>query len=336
MALLPEAPPSLIDEVGLPRFGAYAGRVREASFARLAPRYRREGVRRLTGEKTWHYVCVLSPSLVVAGAVVQLGYLSTNFLYVFDRREKRLLADRALVLPPMLVDLDDNAAEARGSLRRVRSRMVIEASNLAGRFFASLPGLSVEITLRTEQGPQPLTAICPVGEDGLTLTQKTTCVPAVGEVRVGAATHRLRDAYACLDYSHGFLLRETRWRWASGCGRLADGRMLGLNLVEGHNDVPVTENALWVDGRLVPVGRTRFEFERGDPLRPWGLRSEDGRVDLRFEPEGVRRQNLDLKVLVSEYAQPIGTFSGVVRAEGGESIEVAGLPGVTENHRSVW
>jgi hypothetical protein len=168
------------------------------------------------------------------------------------------------------------------------------------------------------------------------MTQKSSCIPADGEVRVGPRTFKLREAWAALDYSHGLLARETRWRWASACGLLPCGRVLGLNLVEGHNDGPVTENALWLDGRLIPVGRTRFGFDSGDPCAPWTLLSEDGRVDLRFEPEGLRREDIDLKLIASRYVQPVGTFHGTVRGLDGQSVSVEGLAGVTEDHRARW
>ena len=337
MAPLPPAPHALVDERGAPRFGAFAGRLHDSSLSGLAGRFRRSGLARLAGEKKWLYACVASPSLVVAAAVIHLGYAAGAFFYVFDRRERRMLVDRTLKVPAALAALDDNPAESRARLRTARARFLIEASRLGGRILVSLPGrVLAEIDLRTEAAPEPLSAICPVPGDRVTMTQKASCIPASGEVRVGPSTFRLQDAWASLDYSHGLLQRETRWRWASGCGRLEDGRLLGLNLVEGHNDGPVTENALWLDGRLSGLGRARFEFDPRDPLQAWRVRTEDGAVDLCFDPEGCRRESFDYGFLASRYAQPIGSFRGTVDLPGGERLEVSGLPGVTEDHRSVW
>ena len=64
---------------------------------------------------------------------------------------------------------------------------------------------------------------------------------------------------------------------------------------------------------------------------PWRIRSEDGRVDLTFTPEGYRAQTIDLKVISSRYLQPFGTFSGQI-----DGVAIEGLPGVTEDHAARW
>lgn len=335
-AALPPCPDALVDPQGAPRFGAYAGRMRDTSLARLAPPWGREVWRRLASEKRWHYACAATPELFVGGAIVQLGYLASGFLYVFDRGAGRMLAERSFLLPPPLVEIDDLAAEARARLRRLRSSMTIEASAKAGRFLAELSGgVFVELWLREATLPA-LTAACPVVDGGVTVTQKTVCVPADGEVRVGRRAFRVEGALAGLDYSHGYLGRETRWRWASASGTLPDGRRLGLNLVEGHNDGEVTENGLWLGEELLQPGHARFELDEKDPLRPWSIRTDDGRVDLRFQPEGARGEDIDLKLIASQYVQPMGTFEGTVRGSDGEPVAVQGLPGVVERHRARW
>lgn len=335
-AALPVCPDALVDPQGAPRFGAYSGRMRDTSLDRLAPPWRREGWRRLASEKRWHYACAATPELFVGAAIIQLGYLASGFLYVFDRGARRLLAERSFLLPPQRVELDDLAAEARARLRRVRSRMTLEASAKAGRLVADLSGgVFVELWLR--EAPLPaLTAVCPVVGGGVTMTQKTVCVPADGEVRVGRRAFRVEGALAGLDYTHGLLGRETRWRWASASGTLPDGRRVGLNLVEGHNDGDVTENGLWIGEELIQPGHAHFELDEADPLRPWRVRTDDGRVDLRFLPEGARREDLDVLLIASQYVQPMGVFEGTVRGADGGPIEVRGLPGVVERHRARW
>lgn len=338
-APLPPCPDALLDDHGAPRLGAWAGRMRDTSLRMLTGPAHREGLERLLTEKRWHYACAASQELFVGGAIIQLGYLASAFLYVFDRRERRMLAERSFLLPPQWVEVDDLAAEARAKMHRLRSRMLIEASAVAGRFQADLSGgVFVEIWLRAQKAPVALTAACPVTAEGggVTMTQKTVCVEADGEVRVGKRTLKVENALAGLDYTHGYLGRETRWRWASASGRLPDGRTLGLNLVAGHNDGEVTENGLWIGGALSQPGHARFELDEADPMKPWRVTTDDGRVDLRFQPEGIRSEDTDLKLIVSQYAQPMGTFEGTVRDEAGAVVEVKGLPGVVERHRARW
>jgi hypothetical protein len=334
---LPLCPESVVDASGSPRFGAYQGRMRDTSLSRLAPAARREGWRRLVSEKRWHYAALADPQLFLGGAIVQFGYLASAFVYAFDRQQKRMLVERSFLLPPQWVQIDDLAAEARARMHRVRSKMLIEASATAGRLVIDLPGgVSAELWLRPQASLPALTAVCPVAGGGVTMTQKTVCVAAEGEVRIAGRILRVEGALGGLDYSHGYLARETRWRWASASGRLPDGSLVGLNLVEGHNDGEVSENALWVNGRVSQPGRARFSLDESDPSRPWTVTTDDGRVDLRFLPEAVRREDIDLKLIASQYVQPMGTFEGTVRDESGVAITIGGLAGVVERHRARW
>ena len=336
MAELPAAPDALVDERGQARFGAWSGRVADSSLARLEGEARRQGWRRLASEKRWHFAFVAAEEFFAGAAIVQLGYLANTFLYVFDRRERRMLVERSFLVPPPLVTLDDSAARGHARLRHPLAHVLIEASASEGRFEAHTGRTAIEVSFRPQAAPPPLTAICPVLGGGVTLTQKTVCVPADGEVRAAGRTFRFKGALAGLDYSHGYLGRETRWRWAMACGRLKDGRTVGLNLVEGHNDGAVTENGLWIDGRLSQPGHAYFEFDERDPLRPWRIRTDDGRIDLGFASEGARSEDIDLKLIVSQYVQLMGSFSGTVKDESGAAIPIAGLPGVVERHRARW
>lgn len=140
-----------------------------------------------------------------------------------------------------------------------------------------------------------------------------------------------------MDYTHGYLARRTSWRWAMANGRLADGTTVGFNLVEGFNDSDATasENALWVGSRLLPLGRAHFEFNPKDVLDPWRITTEDGAVDLTFRAIAAHREERDYRLVRSHFVQPLGLFGGTVRLPDG-AVEVADLPGVTEDQDILW
>src|SRR5690606_24571159 len=60
-------------------------------------------------------------------------------------------------------------------------------------------------------------------------------------------------ALAAVDWTGGYMRRETFWNWGSLSCQLRDGRGLGFNLAAGVNETGFTENALWLDGRLIKV-----------------------------------------------------------------------------------
>jgi len=176
-----------------------------------------------------------------------------------------------------------------------------------------------------------LLAVGPVAEGGsVHATQKSGGLPLWGSVRCGAVGYSLDDGVASFDYSNGLLARETEWRWAS-----AHSLDLGFNLQAGY--FGAHENALWLDGQLYQLGRAHFDFNPDNPLAPWHVWTDDDLLDLHFRPEGARREDKNLWIAASRYIQPIGTFSGWVRASADSPKRiVAQLAGVTESHRSRW
>jgi hypothetical protein len=110
---------------------------------------------------------------------------------------------------------------------------------------------------------------------------------------------------------------------------------LGFNLQAGY--FGDHENALWLDGDLIALGPAHFLYDKKDALSQWHIFTEDDMLDLIFTPEGARRDNKKMMVAASRYLQPIGTFSGWVRAApDAPKRMVTQLMGVTEDHSSRW
>ena len=181
----------------------------------------------------------------------------------------------------------------------------------------------------------PVTAVSRLGAERFNYTQKLAGIPAEGEISVGNVRYQVRGELAGLDFTHGYLPRETAWRWAFTSAR-PDGRRLAFNLSEGFLRSGGGENVVWLDGGPCSVGRVHFDFEPSAPLAPWRIESEDGTLGLTFQPEGYRAQNIDFKLVASRYVQPFGVFSGHVTTLTGERVEVDALPGVTEDHSARW
>ncbi len=161
-------------------------------------------------------------------------------------------------------------------------------------------------------------------------TQKSGGLALDGEVRVGTSAFSLAGGVASVDYSNGLLARDTAWRWAS-----AHGQGIGFNLQAGY--FGAAENALWLDQTIIPLGAASFDFDPAAPLAPWHIKTDDGLLDLVFTPEGARSEDKNLLVAASHYVQPIGTFSGTVRAaQDAPARQIDALVGVTEEHRSRW
>jgi len=183
---------------------------------------------------------------------------------------------------------------------------------------------------------EPMSICTRAAYQGWVYANKTAGLRLSGELSLRGKTFDLEALQACghHDFSCGYMRRETYWNWACFSG-IANGRRLGLNLSCGVNETSFTENCLWVDGRLVKVNLTRFDFDRADVLRPWQVCSDDGQVDLCFTPRGLHREELNAYYLASNFKQVFGHFCGqLVLPEG--IIKIDDMPGFVEDQYARW
>jgi hypothetical protein len=323
-AQLPELPvaPEHLVEGGVPHEGLFAGSIADPGFGLLTAPYDFHGLQRRLIEKKWQYLFVAHDEIMLALAILDVGYLSTGICTVFDRGARRLLIDDSPILPPLFATVGERPGEA--GLRGPGINAAIEKNGDRWLVKAVWAHCQVELTLDAADAPPPMSAVAPIeGRGRFDFTQKNVMLKATGRVTTGNVSFELRDCPAGLDYTHGFFARETNWRWAFAAGpgvafNFSDGLLQGAG-----------ENVAWVDGEPRPAGKVRFEFDPQAPLSAWRIRGDA--VDLTFKPEGLRAKTTDLKVILSRYIQPFGTFEGTILGAA-----VSGVCGVTEDHSARW
>ena len=196
-----------------------------------------------------------------------------------------------------------------------------------------------DICVARPAGSQSLALAHPLGRAQPAYTHKEAGLPAQVDLWLGDEIIA-GPALASLDWTVGWMARDTRWKWASTAWLTRDGRRAGLNLsAEVYEDVTGAgrENALWLDGQVWPLSGVRFELPARPDEERWRIFSPgDDTVELRFQPQGARREALHLGLIVSSFVQPYGRFSGYVHPPGGPRLELDGAVGVVEDHHSRW
>ena len=331
---LPPAPPSVVLD-GSPATGRYAGNPAEIVWSGLQGAFHRSTLWKRFHHKRWHYIAMATEQCFVGVAIVDLGWTNTAFVYVFDRQQKKLLVDFSQDgLPGLTAQVSDRPTQGAVTwFRHIGSSMRYE--HLQGSRYRLqvriAKDLEIDAELDTAQAAPFLCAIGPIGQGGCAhSTVKSSALSLSGRAKVGEKVFDLAGGVASFDYSNGLLARDTQWRWAS-----AHSPSVGFNLQQGY--FGKHENALWLDGALTPLGHAHFDFDPKAPLAPWDIHTDDGLLVLRFQPEGARQQSKNLLVAASYYIQPIGTFSGTVKASPhAPARQVHALVGVTEDHQSRW
>lgn len=330
---LPAPPPSVVAD-GAPASGRFAGRIAHIDWRELSGSFRRSAVWHRFHHKRWQYVGLGNEAVFIGLAIVDVGWTCTAFAYVFDRKNKRLLADWSQDgLPGLQCQLSDAPVTGAWAwFRGLGAHLSFEhQATDCMQVKVKTSGLNLQLEIDLSAAAPWLLAVGAIGTGGVAhATQKSSALPVRGQVQVQGQTFALDDSWASIDSSNGLLARHTEWRWA--CAHRAE---VGFNLQNGY--FGGNENVLWLNGQLIPLGAARFEFDAQQPLEPWRVSTEDGLLDLRFSPEGARQQNRNLLIAASQYIQPIGTFSGWVKpAADAAPYAVSDLLGVTEDHRSTW
>jgi hypothetical protein len=300
--------------------------------------------------KQWHYTSIATPRLFLGAVVFDAGYVALGFAYVVDRKtghtrefSKKAPMGRGVTIAPTSTDGTSRfSAPGFGTIE-----LGNEGATGRRRLHVDLAaGLQVDYEMREiADEVEPVIAVCEPAPGRWQYTHKTYALPAGGSIRCGdwAETAALGESLAGLDWNRGYRMTETYWNWAAAAGRDSRGRTVGFTFTSHRTPKEGAEardtandSAMWLGGRVVDLEEVRFVYDEEKILLPWRIRDARGLVDLEFQPLGERREDLDLKLVVSRFHQPYGTFRGTLRSPSGEVFAVNDLFGVTEQHFARW
>ncbi|UJJ32224.1 DUF2804 domain-containing protein [Halopseudomonas maritima] len=336
--------PRLINAAGQPSYGLFPDGVEEINYLdfdlRSVMDKPRSQLAKRFGANQFQFISLLSAELVVGVAIVDLKFLSNAFVYLYDPRTQRF--DEFSFMQPLARNTRIEPRPDTGLARFEKggNQITIDAAAEPGvrRLQVALAD-GTRIDARIDEAPsqQPLSVCARAGYAGWVFTRKTAARVCSGSVSWRGQRFDLRQigALAAVDWTAGFMRRETFWNWGSLSCRLPDGRRLGFNLAAGVNETGFTENGLWLDEQLIKVDMVDFQFDRSAPLAPWQLRSADGQIDLQFAPVGCRQEKRNALLLASNFKQHFGQYSGVLRLPG-ETLQIADAWGLVEDHYARW
>jgi len=171
------------------------------------------------------------------------------------------------------------------------------------------------------------------------LNEKVNCMNVVGTVRFGndLQVFEKDDVWATLDWGRGRWTYKNQWYWAS-CSGLLDGVRFGLNLGYGFSDrSSATENVIFYDGVIHKLEDVDFNIPKtGFVKEPWHFTSNNGRLDLLFDPIVNRSSNTDFKIIKSVQNQVFGKYSGKIILDDGKELTLSNFPGFAEDVYNKW
>ena len=295
-------------------------------------------------KKRWNYWAITTPDFMFSVTISDIDYLGMIFAYFLDLNTKEFIEQTVITPFGAGVNLDSRVEEKlifenkgfsaclddSGDMVRINVR----SSNFGGKT------MQADFTITRRLTHETLNVVIPWSPDRFQFTSKQTCLPAVGEVKIGERVFPFtgKDTYACLDFGRGIWKYQTTWNWISFAG-MSGQDVIGVNLGAQWTDgTGYTENGLIINGRLVKIGtNTAITLDEKDLMKPWVIKTEvHPAVDLVFTPVYERVAKTDLGILKSVVHQMIGHFNGTLVDEGGKVYPVKNLVGWSEGQEARW
>ncbi|WP_430461941.1 DUF2804 domain-containing protein [Thalassolituus sp. LLYu03] len=334
----------LINAQGQPTYGIFPEGVRELNYLDFDLRSpldrKRSQLAKRFGFNQFQFVSFICDELIVGLAIVDLKLVSNAFLYLYDPENGDF--EEFSFLQPLAAGthIEPRPADGTAEFRKGANEFVIRASTTPGvrRVMVNLSkGVHIDATIDESTSYQPLAICTRAGYQGWVFTQKSAARVCNGSVRWKDREFDLQalNALAAVDWTGGFMRRETFWNWGSLSCQLRDGRRLGFNLAAGVNETGFSENALWLDDKLIKIDMVDFQFDRYHPDHAWAMRSADGIINVHFEPSGRRQDKTNALFIASNFSQYFGRYHGEIRLPD-ETIVLEGAWGLAEDHYARW
>ena len=301
--------------------------------------------------KEWDYYLIYNKDYAVALTVADnryMGMLSASFIDLLKPEEKTssiiTLFTNGKTNMPTTSKCGDVCASEKGTkfefLNDGKKRILkCHYENFNGN-----DALEVEFLLGKE--PKDSIVIATPFENkpkAFYYNQKIVGIPASGRVKYGEKeiVFDAKDTFAILDWGRGVWPYKNTWYWSSACG-VVDGKKIGFNLGYGFGDTSAaSENILFCGDYSHKLDQVVFNIptnEKGqfEYEKQWTITSNDGRVEMVFDPIIDRKSCTDVLVLKSDQHQVFGKFSGTIILDDGTALKIKDFVGFAERVVNKW
>jgi hypothetical protein len=346
MKHLKETPARMVVDGRVAEYGTFNEPFREVNLLDVELEVRGSVLPRALREfrlKEWEHFGVINDEFYFGMVIFDAKFMGTSFFYAYDRTTGDFFEHtRNSIAGPLRVARELWHGECYyrhlGYIMEFENRLDSGLHRLRAQIKGKkrLPSVEAELFVHEDLDRyQPLVQVSPVSRNRPFYTHKNAC-PVEGRVVLGGREITLDPArdVAVMDVQKTYYPYRTFWKWATFGGYDSGGRLVGMNACENFitDDEVYNENCTWVDGVITKLSAARFEFNQSALMEPWRVYTTGGEMKLDFLPEGERKGCINAGVLMSDFHQPFGKFSGNMAGPDGTTVEVEGLFGLCEHH----
>ena len=149
------------------------------------------------------------------------------------------------------------------------------------------------------------------------------------------------NIFTSLDWGKGVWAYKSSWFWGVAT-KYIDGKKIGFNLGYGYTDKsPATENCIYYDDKVHKLDNVVFYApNNGKDIcnkdKPWEVKSDDNRVNLKFWPKINRQKKFNFIIISNEQNQVFGYYEGFLILDNGQKIIIEKMNGFVEMYNNNW
>lgn len=295
-------------------------------------------------KKRWNYWAFINDKCLFSVTITDLDYVGMAFIYFYDFNSKEFI-EKTITTPfGKCVEINNEVysdtlfnnekMKIKMIYENERTKIYVEVDNFNSKKLIS------ELIVYQPKNYETLNVVIPWDKKHFQFTSKQEGLQFEGYISIDNENYVFdkKNSFATLDFGRGIWPYKISWNWANA-GGLSKNKRIGLNLgAKWTDNTGMTENAVVIEGKLLKISdNINFDYDKNDLMKPWILRTEkNDKVNLIFEPVYKRLAKTNFLFIKSNIYQMIGYFSGYIRDEDNNKINIEKLPGCSEEHFAKW
>ncbi len=300
--------------------------------------------------KEWDYYAVCTDKFALALTIDHNGYMTMDSISLLDFEQNSQVTKSVMGLP-FTSPRNLPSTSEKGSIQVKGKGYMLSFENdgnsrhLTGFMNKFRGENTIVFDLHLTDAPKETMVIVTPFKDhpeAFYYNQKINCIRVKGTITLGSKEYSCNpaDTFAVLDWGRGVWTYDNTWYWGSVSG-LAEGKPFGFNIGYGFGDTSAaSENVLFYDGKIHKLSQITFGIPikdgKKDYMSPWTFTSDDGRLEMTFQPVMDRFAKTNAGIICSDQHQVFGQFRGTAVLDDGRTLQINNLMGFAEKVRNKW
>lgn len=296
--------------------------------------------------KEWDFYQAISGDCVLQLTIGHVSYVASFSVMLFNIRTGEKRSFTRMKPLPMRSGIEfprnpeqPNVLEVKGKDYNMRFETLADKRELVVRAEdRKLGSIDIDIVLNNDPKNEKMVIATPFFKSNqFYLNYKENYYGLGGRAQVGdMSVQPGENDTALLDWGRGVWPFKHEWFWGNG-GGFVNGGKFGFNIGWGFGDLKhATENMFFWNGKAYKLDKIICQRDERDYMKPWHFTDTEGLFDFTMTPIYDRYTENNMLIINTHCHQIFGSYSGVARLPGGETIEVRDLTAFCEHAENRW